>query len=180
MIVMYRGKKIFHHFPSDECFCNTSCSQWCTLSQFEKILKRQRDIHCQSTKALHNDSGTDILIVYTIALVILYKYLQENTFFFSSTNCTFQIRFALWTWIYKNGGMHIYSIRRGIGGWFFFSSYLYFVCWYSQIYHVLLDGLQVLSWQRRPWVLRAPGICDFLTAATGPWPHGLVVINQTK
>lgn len=36
------------------------------------------------------------------------------------------------------------------------------------------------SWHRRMWVPRAPGIRDFLTAATGPPPHGLVVINQTK
>lgn len=69
------------------------------------------------------------------------------------------------------------QLDKRLGDIFF---YLYFVCWYSQIYHVLLDGGQVLSWQRKLWVPRAPGICDFLTAATGAPPHGLVVINQTK
>lgn len=111
---------------------------------------------------------------------MLYKYLQENTFFFQQIALSRKKDLLFRPNYTKMEDCIATQLDKRLGDVFFVFFCLYFVYWYSQIYHVLLDGLQVLSWQRRLGVPRAPGICDFLTAATGPPPHGLVVINQTK
>lgn len=73
------------------------------------------------------------------------------------------------------------EVDQGLEGVFCFLFFTFTLCAGTYRFTMcLLDGLQVPYWQRRLWVLGAPGICDFLTAATGAPPHGPVVINQTK
>lgn len=73
------------------------------------------------------------------------------------------------------------EVDQGFGGCLFFVFFTFTLCAGTYRFTMCLqDELQVPYWQRRLWVLETPGICDFLTAATGAPPHGPVVINQTK